>query len=112
MYTEEQAKTKWCPHVRSAGATDNGEIVVANRDAKSMVKVGHAITLNPPSCRCIASECMAWRWDVTLNDQLLADARAEYADMPDPAPPLKDTDIWADFLKSRHGYCGLAGGGE
>lgn len=53
MFTEEEAKTKWCPWARTAWAFDdvrNGIFVTANRGTTE------------DDCRCIASECMAWRW--------------------------------------------------
>jgi len=67
--TEEEAKTKWCPHSR---------VVLYDKEreaAKRALSSGHnraAFTsshdvstdcLNPEFCRCIASECMAWRWE-------------------------------------------------
>ena len=55
ILAEEQAKTKWCPMAR----------------------------LNEGSCKCIASECMAWRWC----------ERPFYAAEPMDKP---------------YGYCGLA----
>lgn len=50
-YTEEEAKTKWCPYarVRSShvqGGSFNREVHTSNLD----------------SSKCIAFRCMAWRW--------------------------------------------------
>jgi hypothetical protein len=42
MYTEEEAKTKWCPMVRVREDTPDEEM----REA----------------IRCEASQCMMWRW--------------------------------------------------
>lgn len=55
MVTEEEAKKKWCPMVRCAGIDDDDEAVrgAGNCDVLSR---------NPEDCRCIASDCMAWRW--------------------------------------------------
>jgi hypothetical protein len=64
MLTEEQAKTKWCPFTRvgeqASGAAENRP---------------------DGSFNCIASNCMAWRWEA---GSLVASV-------------------------SRPGYCGLAG---
>jgi len=71
---EDKAKEKWCPFVRhfTGNASDDYSIdPAANRWGKH---------LNPNPCRCIASDCMAWRWQLTR-------------------------DGWA----SASGYCGLAG---
>ena len=50
--TEDEAKTKWCPHARISKGTMRGEIIgpSVNREAGS-----HA--------PCLASECMAARWE-------------------------------------------------
>lgn len=42
MYTEEEAKEKWCPLLNPTG--------------------------HPIIYRCNASECMAWRWGVAEGD--------------------------------------------
>ncbi len=52
MYTEEEAKTKWCPMVRMAR--------VVAEDGGGVPKV--AATSNRGAF-CIASDCMMWRWD-------------------------------------------------
>jgi hypothetical protein len=50
MLTEKEAREKWCPMVRySSGTGDDA----ANR---------FGVT-SPAVCRCIASDCMMWRWD-------------------------------------------------
>lgn len=52
--TEDEAKTKWCPQSRYVyGFGDHPQ----NRWKQ---EGGEA--LNPLACRCIASECMMWRW--------------------------------------------------
>jgi hypothetical protein len=57
--TEDEAKTKWCPLVRVGGPMQSeAEGTSANRWA------GQSISA-PQACDylCIASECMAWRWN-------------------------------------------------
>lgn len=53
LLTEEQARTKWCP--KALHQTGNEE-PAANRWSD---RDGHHA--NPAECRCIASDCMAWR---------------------------------------------------
>jgi hypothetical protein len=54
--TEDEAKTKWCAHVRhTALPMSNGDS--AMYDNRSSEVAFHA------AARCIASECMAWRWE-------------------------------------------------
>lgn len=100
MTTEEEARKSWCPFARQVFQFREGD-----RDA---MLVANRAEADYPLGDCIASDCMAWRWDTELNDQLLADARIEFGESEDPRP-LKDTPIYPDFFKSRHGYCGLAG---
>jgi len=66
--TEDEAKTKWCPHVRQSNGYKEG--FSKNRESSGA----------PTDARCIASECMAWRWIIS----------------PEKAP-------------NASGYCGLAG---
>jgi hypothetical protein len=56
--TEDQAKTKWCPHVRFADPIDGGKPSVEpttwNRFDGEWDYTG---------LLCIASDCMMWRWE-------------------------------------------------
>lgn len=48
--TEEEARTKWCPFVRIGNYLSGGSLNrAANGDIDNAMK-------------CIASECMGWRW--------------------------------------------------
>ena len=50
LHTEEEARGKWCPHVRIADCgADNA--VASNRSCSKEVNY-----------KCIASECTAWQW--------------------------------------------------
>jgi hypothetical protein len=51
MWTEDEAKAKWCPMVRLSADHVGGGI---NRDTKG----------NTSRANCIASGCMSWRWHV------------------------------------------------
>lgn len=75
MLTEDQARTKWCPHVREL----MDDAASANRDYKG--------GLGNIAARCIASECMQWRW---RDDEQRRANRDAYG------------------IKSA-GFCGLAG---
>lgn len=58
--TEEEAKTKWCPFARSVFLARNecsGNRFISGDSNGNNVE----IVKNAPSCRCIGSECMAWR---------------------------------------------------
>ncbi|MCI0366686.1 MAG: hypothetical protein L0219_22715 [Phycisphaerales bacterium] len=53
MYTEDEAKAKWCPFVRVSVVSDPVALTYAhNRDDAQMMSSGF---------NCIASQCMAWR---------------------------------------------------
>ena len=79
--TEDEARQKWCPFVRvmySYGEGDPGAV------AASVNREGGVI---PHDCRCIASDCMAWRYD----------------------PQATAFDAELTGKERPHGYCGLAG---
>jgi len=82
---ESEAKTKWCPFARIAhvNAPTGG-----NRHYSG---VGAEGALDKNLCRCIASDCMAWR-----------ETDKEYL-------PCSPDDTGADHIAYPAGYCGLAG---
>ena len=54
ILTEDEAKTKWCPFARESYSADHkGGVATATANRFT--------GLNDYS-RCIASQCMAWRW--------------------------------------------------
>lgn len=58
--TEDEAKKKWCPLVRYKFSSESDR-PSCNRDifSKGVMEDG---------TRCIASECMAWRWRVDYDN--------------------------------------------
>lgn len=60
MLTETEAREKWCPHVRYVDSQ--------NATGNRCYTVEHGPIKNPSSCRCIASDCMAWRWQEKKYD--------------------------------------------
>lgn len=75
--TEQEARKKWCPFARRGAVLDENYVAAVNRlsDMDNWPK-------------CIASDCMAWRWSEELDKG------------------------WAGkdgTNKTNDGYCGLAG---
>lgn len=92
ILTEEEAKTKWCPHIRiSAAICQGGDIVAAaarNRVGELPPTPEHP---NDPSrFNCCASECSQWRWGPSQH---------YYVRVGNEKIPAEE----------RRGYCGLAG---
>jgi hypothetical protein len=54
IVTEEDARKRWCPEVRTPG----GNLVVHK---------GHDTRMG----KCISSDCMAWRWFDNTDDQAI-----------------------------------------
>lgn len=50
LVTEEEAKTKWCPFARKLLDSCNGRASYNIKDDDERI-------------RCVASGCMAWRWN-------------------------------------------------
>lgn len=72
MYTEKQARKKWCPAAKT------------QRDGFFVNRY----------IRCIASDCMWWRW-VMVQEKLQPDGiKTEFAGL----------------VPGDRGYCGMAGG--
>lgn len=85
--TEDEAKTKWCPFARDSETAGNRVRYGAPGEAVEDDYRTEAAAQFP----CIASACMAWRWDGThVND---------------PDDPKADM-VWSD---RSYGHCGLAG---
>lgn len=82
--TEEEAKTKWCPH--SFGAMPaNNEYGAPLRDVGPYV--------------CCGSACMAWRWSYRKGDLINVEI---VRDMHGEKQTLK-------IAEGGAGYCGLVG---
>lgn len=82
LKTEDEARQRWCPMLksRSGEADEKGHFAIDKNDL------------------CIASECMAWRW---------AYGRPE-PDNPAKVGPRRSSGAQGNPL----GYCGLAGNPE
>ena len=91
--TEEEAKTKWCPHVVASHTDPRQPPSQYEREAGATSPFRH---------NCIGSACMAWRWK-----RGPVEAR--------PARPAYDEesgkhyDIPARKAAPGDGFCGLAG---
>ena len=90
LTTEQEAREKWCPHVRIVEKWQTGNTHPRNR----MVDMPAAVVLaeNLIGCQCIASECAMWRWAPSEN--WVAFKGRQRIDKP--------CEEWV-------GYCGLAG---
>ena len=58
--TEDEAKQKWCPFVRvieDVGSSYNRVIYAKGDERKDL--------LTENACKCVASDCMMWRWGKT-----------------------------------------------
>lgn len=83
MHTEKEAKTKWCPFANFQSGQGGGNRWAHGHDDHEPYE-----GMNPVPCRCIASQCMAWRWRVV---------------------PAALTGGTSDALSDTHGFCGMAG---
>ncbi len=84
--TEEQAREKWCPYARSYSFEEfqfNTAMASTNREPDGAPN---------KACRCIASDCMAWRWKVGPPTKL---EKAEYDE--------------TNIVSEQRGFCGPAG---
>ena len=86
MFTEEEAKTKWCAHAIASHTNPRGK---ARWDEN-----GNEVTEDRFSHNCIGSACMAWRWE----------PGAFYSSYSDKMVVTKN-----GSAKPAEGYCGLAG---
>lgn len=108
MYTEDEAKTKWCPESRVVlgGPGEGGVSGNAFEDCEGSKAYA--------SSRCIGSGCMMWRWGQPEN--VAFDASAKDTD-PEflPYPPYGPWEwhagagMWRSAEGPERGYCGLVG---
>lgn len=106
MITEEEAKEKWCPFIRWVVNEEN-HLAFNNRIDQAEISLNEDQQGGAHSL-CVASECMAWRWD--KNYEL---------DTGDKKPSGKGWKkrsivgrmVWSRSFtgKDREGRCGLAG---
>ncbi len=100
LCTEDEAKERWCPFGRFDSAAGGSH----NRDYQG-----------GPSTMCIASQCMAWRWQPLQADQPFLDAVKKRMDDTKEAHPKAVKYVRAHLAelglpnKPFRGYCGLAG---
>ena len=94
--TEDEAKTKWCPQYRVGVADDD---TIDNRLTRFPVQL-------PRAQMCLASECMAWRWEPQTYEHHSNDVGSYVNTEP-------DTNRYGVRVRGkalpREGYCGLAG---
>lgn len=62
LCTEEEAKERWCPFVSYERNASNRWHRQAHRNPETGEQFTASEVDNPEQCRCIASQCMAWRW--------------------------------------------------
>ena len=102
--TEDEAKTKWCPHVRFHTTMDDG--TWSNR-------LGGL----PLTC-CLGSGCLAWRWLPLMADKAFAAAIIKAAaDIGDKSENKQKATKHVMENRAEYGlptvpfdgYCGLAG---
>lgn len=92
LLSEEEAKTKWCPMVRT-------HIAVNVDYYRIRTATGPAVNKGTNKALCIASDCMMWRW---------GDPGTEFK-VDVPAYETKGDPIGHDApVENRRGYCGLA----
>lgn len=95
IITEEEARTKWCPHARGAAP-------FSFRDSETAVTSNRVWNAEPlEGTTCIGSRCMAWRWDDEGNRARSRDRQMNVrvpGDPPQPEPPEP----------AERGFCGLA----
>lgn len=88
--SEEEARKKWCPESRDKvkGALA-GIILAISKDNKGFEELNDLI--GEDSDKCIASDCMMWRWDTWIDKGSVSN-------------PQKN-----EITSDKWGYCGLAG---
>lgn len=118
--TEEEAKQRWCPfaHVgfggRFGGAAFNRFQITGQTAAGQVVDEGELKI--PAGAKCIASACMAWRWQYDTQTDVEEERAAQLQDdgweaisarlISGPIGPVAVISLRRRTLQGR---CGLAG---
>lgn len=97
ILTEKEARTKWCPHVRVVEGDDDRLHGPFNRYHSGL---GYS-TVDGKEARCLASDCMAWRWAYKEVDR--HSYRHDFGKMLEPVVVRADKDT------AFCGFCGLSG---
>lgn len=109
LVTEEEAKTRWCPHTR-----------VIFEDAGTGNRwPGADDLLLPINSMCLGPGCMAWRWrEGEFEIRFTHPTEAAPVGGNWAAHPLQPAEVpdfngvmtrWRRRTPVRHGFCGLAG---
>lgn len=64
--TEDEARTKWCPFTRLV-TTNDGSVAVRTGAPTGYNRFSGAPKQLNTAASCIASACMAWRWEPVVN---------------------------------------------
>lgn len=92
-YTEDEARTKWCPEARVAGGQ------AGNRYSMDIDAAHHHAF-----AKCIGSSCMMWRWAQKPNP----DWKPDHGMMTTFGRDTRnDAPMYID--DTTRGYCGLGG---
>ena len=90
--TEEEARKKWCPMMRTVEKWEHGTTGPRNCVVNIEGDKGEIVCDKLIGCQCIASDCMMWR---PTDNETRPSAPDYVAAISEPA-----------------GFCGLAGRGE
>ena len=62
MLTEQEAQSKWCPFARVPEGNGSAGLTATNRHAGKKIGADGKPRILRGNSMCIASQCMAWRW--------------------------------------------------
>jgi len=102
MMTEEEALEKGCPYQFKRGSKSK-----VQKSGNFNAPGGYDFPSPDSLGRCIASQCMAWRWvvDRPIDQPTVSDLEA-LIDEPDGHVEIKPD---GSVVSRTRGYCGLAG---
>lgn len=109
MLTEAEAKQKWCPWALTPFTSTSGAVGSHNRLFTEKAIMPPMI---PTPCLCIASGCMAWRWQQYQDRETVncpEKPAGEGWEKIEPTSVNQETMMWRRYKGERKGYCGNAG---